>query len=443
MLLSDVEADGRRYEKQTVVEQHVVRRRGRSTLPIQSSVFARRENMLTIENASNDTLAMDKQLQQFAREVRVLLKSQPQCTLPFEKFIPTYHNHFGRQCSVVKYGQTRLVDLLESVSHVVQILGSERLLTLTHREQLKRFVSDLVRVLTSQEGKRIKLSHFAPAYQAVMQRTFDVSDYGMCFIEDLLEEVAESTLLVSYDRDEKTVEIPQKVRTAQEVQRTVLFAQEVVKLLSDTPTLSMPFSKFIPAYHQHFTRQCKVSDYGFTKLIELFEAITSTTIEIRVTHDNEKLILLSKHLKAKVLAMRLTSIQLNRNNKCNNYAQLLDFYRQKFGHSMTFDDFNLEDLIRISKTASSDGQLKLIVQQHYKRSHRNNYVGFSVPLPLPPANWTKSLAPSPIDSSMAKPASQSCDTSIDIGTIDRPSTPKNKTVSSRMAANFDCQLPFY
>jgi hypothetical protein len=35
----------------------------------------------------------------------------------------------------------------------------------------------------------------------------------------------------------------------------------------------MMFNKFIPAYHHHYGHQCRVADYGFTKLIELFEAI--------------------------------------------------------------------------------------------------------------------------------------------------------------------------
>lgn len=35
----------------------------------------------------------------------------------------------------------------------------------------------------------------------------------------------------------------------------------------------MLFTKFVPAYHHNFGHQCKVSDYGFTKLAELFEAI--------------------------------------------------------------------------------------------------------------------------------------------------------------------------
>ncbi len=35
----------------------------------------------------------------------------------------------------------------------------------------------------------------------------------------------------------------------------------------------MPFHKFIPSYHHFFGRQCRVADYGYTKLKELFEAL--------------------------------------------------------------------------------------------------------------------------------------------------------------------------
>ena len=62
-------------------------------------------------------------------------------------------------------------------------------------------------------------------------------------------------------------------RTTEEMERTKQFAKEVVDLLRHQPHYRMPFSKFIPTYHHHFGRQCKLSYYGFTKLIELFEAI--------------------------------------------------------------------------------------------------------------------------------------------------------------------------
>lgn len=44
-------------------------------------------------------------------------------------------------------------------------------------------------------------------------------------------------------------------------------------LLRHQPHFRMPFNKFIPCYHHHFGRQCKLAYYGFTKLLELFEAI--------------------------------------------------------------------------------------------------------------------------------------------------------------------------
>ena len=62
-------------------------------------------------------------------------------------------------------------------------------------------------------------------------------------------------------------------QSADEVERTKQLALEVIDLLKNSPQCQMPFNKFIPAYHHHFGKQCRVSDYGFTKLMELFEAI--------------------------------------------------------------------------------------------------------------------------------------------------------------------------
>lgn len=55
------------------------------------------------------------------REVVDLLKTTDKCQLLLTKFIPAYHHHFGRQCRVADYGYTKLLDLFESISHVVQV----------------------------------------------------------------------------------------------------------------------------------------------------------------------------------------------------------------------------------------------------------------------------------------------------------------------------------
>lgn len=60
-------------------------------------------------------------LQLFSRELVDLLKTASHCQLPFSRFIPAYHHHFGRQCRVADYGYTKLVDLFDALSHIVQV----------------------------------------------------------------------------------------------------------------------------------------------------------------------------------------------------------------------------------------------------------------------------------------------------------------------------------
>lgn len=59
----------------------------------------------------------------------------------------------------------------------------------------------------------------------------------------------------------------------EEIERTKQFTIDAVDLLKHCPQYRIPFSRFIPSYHRHFGRQCRVSEFGFTKLVELLEAI--------------------------------------------------------------------------------------------------------------------------------------------------------------------------
>jgi hypothetical protein len=356
-----------------------------------------------IENPASDNLAI------FCREVRNLLRSKPNCMIPFSKFVPAYHNHYGRQCCVYQFGFTKLIELLEAIPHVVQIIGdgttSNRYITLTHREQIKRFASDLIKVVKSQPGKRLRLSQFAQAYQQVLGRTFRVEDYGTNNINVLLAEIWEGTINIipirrelingnetrdsgnddsdaddlydldsssgwslissqrakndrqhkssaseTLDRDGKRrlttateevpstpikgplfvnvplpknpaleqlvaqnelvnkpyitdqypdcwFEIPKRERSEREIKRTKYFVWDCIELLSklERSNHSVPFSKFIPAYHYYFNRQCKVSVFGFSKLIDLFESISPDVVEIvDQGPGEEKLIRLAK-----------------------------------------------------------------------------------------------------------------------------------------------------
>lgn len=260
-----------------------------------------------------DDIKNQDNLSVFCREVRNLLRSKPNCMIPFSKFVPAYHNHYGRQCCVYQFGFTKLIELLESIPHVVRIVGdgSNRYITLTHREQIKRFASDLIKVVKSQPGKKLRLSKFSQAYEQVLGRKFRVEDYGTSDINVLLSEIWEGTINIIPIRKEKSIvdsplfvtenclnelvnkpyiteeypdawfEIPKRERSEKEIKRTKYFIWDVIELLSNMePDYSVPFSKFIPSYHYYFNRQCKVSIFGFTKLIDLFESISPETVEI-------------------------------------------------------------------------------------------------------------------------------------------------------------------
>ncbi|KAG7235234.1 hypothetical protein CRUP_010037, partial [Coryphaenoides rupestris] len=139
------------------------------------------------------------QLIQFSREVIDLLKSKPACLLPVSKFIPSYHHHFAKQCRVSDYGYSKLLELLEAVPHVLQILGmgTKRLLTLTHRAQVKRFTQDLLKLLKFQASKQVAIKDFLQAYHWCFSRDWRVTDYGVCDLMDLLNEMPDTTVTMT------------------------------------------------------------------------------------------------------------------------------------------------------------------------------------------------------------------------------------------------------
>lgn len=74
-------------------------------------------------------------LQEFSRCVTELLKKSPGSKLEFDRFIPFFHRHFGKQCRVADYGFSKLLELLQAIPHVVRVLGAgnEKMLSLSHR----------------------------------------------------------------------------------------------------------------------------------------------------------------------------------------------------------------------------------------------------------------------------------------------------------------------
>jgi meiosis arrest female protein 1 len=170
-------------------------------------------------------------LQQISREVVELIKMSPKSTMKFNRFIPAYHNHFGKQCRVADYGYTRLIELFEALSSVVQVMGDgeNRLITLTHRTQIRRFTTDLLKVLRAQANKSILLSQLPFIFSQAQNKVFDVTDYGVCNIFDILDGLVHNNSIVTkiYNENDVLISIVKRKQTPTELEKTCIFAGEV------------------------------------------------------------------------------------------------------------------------------------------------------------------------------------------------------------------------
>lgn len=216
---------------------------------------------------------------QISREIIELIKLSPKATLKFSRFIPAYHNHFGKQCRVADYGYTKLIDLFEALSSIVQVMGEgeNRQITLTHKVQMQRFKTDLLRILRTQSTKSILLSHIPMIYEQVQGRKFNVTDYGVCDITDILNALVNTNVVVVNSiphMKDIMISIPKRKQSTAEMEKTSHFAAEVVELFKHASQYTIPFEKFACSYHYHFGYQCRLSDYGFLKLADLMESIS-------------------------------------------------------------------------------------------------------------------------------------------------------------------------
>ncbi|XP_075420656.1 meiosis regulator and mRNA stability factor 1 isoform X2 [Tenrec ecaudatus] len=289
------------------------------------------------------------QLIQFSREVIDLLKNQPSCVTPVSNFIPSYHHHFAKQCRVSDYGYSKLIELLEAVPHVLQILGmgSKRVLTLTHRAQVKRFTQDLLKLLKSQASKQVIVREFSQAYHWCFSKDWDVTEYGVCELIDIISEIPDTTICLSQQDNEMVICIPKRERTQEEIERTKQFSKDVIDLLRHQPHFRMPFNKFIPSYHHHFGRQCKLSHYGFTKLLELFEAIPEILQVLEC--GEEKILTLTEVERFKALAAQFVKLLRSQKDNCLMMTDLLAEYARTFGYTFRLQDYDVSSISALTQ----------------------------------------------------------------------------------------------
>jgi meiosis arrest female protein 1 len=338
------------------------------------------DGSINSEQTTRSSDHLSNKLSHFGKEVRELLKSQTHAIIAFNKFVPAYHTHFVRQLCVSSFGFVKLSELLDEIPHIVQIYGENdgRMITLTHREQTKRFATDLIKVLKAQNGRRIKLSQFPAAYQVVFNKQFDIADYGVCYIDDILKDVWEGTIIIKpFGTNDKWIEIPKRERNSEQIKRTNYFGTEVIRLLSTISNFELTFSKFIPSYHHYYNKQCRVLDYGFTKLIELLEELSPEYIEMEFEEEyGERVIKLNAEKRLKAIAHRFELILKGSEYRSLSITKLCDIYRKKYDSSINYIDYYANDFIdlidkmppnrfRITQTKSSVN-ISLIDKHHLR-----------------------------------------------------------------------------
>jgi hypothetical protein len=304
------------------------------------SIGASGESDYTLSEFDESLEESQRKQNQFSHEVVELFKSISRCIIPLSKFSTEYHKKYGRQCRVADYGFTKLYDLIESIPHVLQILGSEydKILTLTHRVQVRRFSNDLIKVLKSHSSKQMFADEYPNAYEKHFCKTFDIKDYGVCFLEDMLAELPESTISRKEIDDRTFIQIPKVVQMEEEKLCTQRLTLDIIDMLKHKPRFSIQFNKFIPNFHHHFGRQLKLSNYGFTKLIELLEAMPET-VQVFVK-DGIQFVQLKKDIMMDLICKNISNL-IEMNNfeiQCENFCAFESMYNSIYDN-ICYEDF--------------------------------------------------------------------------------------------------------
>lgn len=109
------------------------------------------------------------------------------------------------------------------------------------------------------------------------------------------------------------------------------FSNDVYELLQTCPKSTMKFARFIPTYHNTFSRQCRVADYGFVKLIDLFDAIPLT---VQVLGEGENRLITLTHKRQMLrLAAELNKVLRTTNSKSirlSNVPKILSSSQKHF-----------------------------------------------------------------------------------------------------------------
>lgn len=112
--------------------------------------------------------------------------------------------------------------------------GNNRHITLTHRIQVRRFTNDLMKTIKWQVNKSALLSKLPHLLAFTLNHTFSITDYGVCSLNDMLEEL-EANCVITMDRltlatgHDILISLPKHKQSRHEIEKTFHFSGEVTR----------------------------------------------------------------------------------------------------------------------------------------------------------------------------------------------------------------------
>lgn len=129
----------------------------------------------------------------FAGEVVELLRNAPQYSIPFRKFVRSYHYYFGYQCKLSDYGFMRLADLLEALSGIVEMdqkNEENRKIFLSRKVALRVFgqqIHEVIKELTGQTRLMLKVDEVMETHKVKYGYQMQGSSLGYDSVIDALK----------------------------------------------------------------------------------------------------------------------------------------------------------------------------------------------------------------------------------------------------------------
>jgi meiosis arrest female protein 1 len=113
----------------------------------------------------------DPNLVALGKEMTDLLKERKGCVLPLNQLINQFQKKYNR--NPFRTG-VHPIQTLNKLSHVIQLMGIEgrhetRLVTLTHRAQVKRFTQEVVKILKAQADRKCQAYQLPGLYQDIFK----------------------------------------------------------------------------------------------------------------------------------------------------------------------------------------------------------------------------------------------------------------------------------